>query len=237
MTKEERVIYNRKYREKNKEKIALSKKESYDKNKETPEYKEKKKNRNRRYRNKNKGQQKEYQKKYREKNKDKIKAYDKEHYSKIKDDPGFKLKRKEYHKEYYSKNKDKKKEYSINHKKDRNNRESDRYRKDPVYRTSRIISNVIRKSFKKSTKNRSTINILGCKFDEFKIYIESKFESWMTWDNHGLYNGEYNFGWDIDHIIPISTANTEDEIIKLNHYTNLQPLCSKINRDIKKDHV
>ena len=23
--------------------------------------------------------------------------------------------------------------------------------------------------------------------------------------------------------------------IKLNHYTNLQPLCSKINRDIKKD--
>jgi 5-methylcytosine-specific restriction endonuclease McrA len=44
-----------------------------------------------------------------------------------------------------------------------------------------------------------------------------------------------NYGWDIDHIIPISSAGSEENIIKLNHYTNLQPLCSKINRDIKKD--
>jgi hypothetical protein len=39
----------------------------------------------------------------------------------------------------------------------------------------------------------------------------------------------------IDHIIPISTANTEDEVIKLNHFTNLKPLCSYTNRYIKKD--
>lgn len=32
-------------------------------------------------------------------------------------------------------------------------------------------------------------------------------------------------------IIPLSSVNTEDGLIKLNHYTNLQPLCSKINRD------
>jgi hypothetical protein len=57
----------------------------------------------------------------------------------------------------------------------------------------------------------------------------------MTWDNKGLYNGELNYGWDIDHIIPTSIANTEEELIKLCHYTNLQPLCSKINRDIKKN--
>ena len=57
----------------------------------------------------------------------------------------------------------------------------------------------------------------------------------MTWENRGLYNGEFNYGWDIDHIIPLSSAETEEDIIKLNHYTNLQPLCSKINRDIKKD--
>jgi len=31
--------------------------------------------------------------------------------------------------------------------------------------------------------------------------------------------------------------DTEEDIIKLNHYTNLQPLCSKINRDIKKDKI
>ena len=82
------------------------------------------------------------------------------------------------------------------------------------------------------SKKSRTHEILGCSYEELKIYLESKFESWMTWDNKGLYNGELNYGWDIDHIIPMSSANTEDEIYKLNHYTNLQPLCSKINRDI-----
>ena len=38
----------------------------------------------------------------------------------------------------------------------------------------------------------------------------------MNWENRGL--------WHIDHIIPLATAKTEDEIIRLNHYTNLQPL-------------
>jgi len=51
--------------------------------------------------------------------------------------------------------------------------------------------------------------------------LESKFEDWMNWDNQGKYNGEFNYGWDINHIIPISSAKTEDDIIKLNHYTNL----------------
>jgi hypothetical protein len=50
-----------------------------------------------------------------------------------------------------------------------------------------------------------------------------------------MYNKELNYGWDIDHIIPVSSATSEEEVIKLNHYTNLQPLCSKINRNIKKD--
>lgn len=59
----------------------------------------------------------------------------------------------------------------------------------------------------------------------------------MTWNNYGLYNSEFNYGWDIDHIIPLSSAKNEEEVLKLNHYTNLQPLCSKINRDIKKDKI
>ena len=65
--------------------------------------------------------------------------------------------------------------------------------------------------------------------------INYKFESWMSWENRGLYNGELNYGWDIDHIVPLSSAKKEDDIIKLNHYSNLQPLCSKVNRDIKRD--
>ena len=55
----------------------------------------------------------------------------------------------------------------------------------------------------------------------------------MSWNNYGLYNGELNYGWDIDHIIPISSAKNEDELLKLNHYSNLQPLCSKVNRNLK----
>ena len=57
----------------------------------------------------------------------------------------------------------------------------------------------------------------------------------MSWNNHGKYNKELNYGWDIDHIIPVSSATSEEQLIKLNHYSNLQPLCSKINRDIKKN--
>lgn len=56
----------------------------------------------------------------------------------------------------------------------------------------------------------------------------------MNWDNYGKYNGTINFGWDIDHIIPLCNAKTEEDVIRLNHYTNLQPLCSKVNRDIKR---
>ena len=59
----------------------------------------------------------------------------------------------------------------------------------------------------------------------------------MSWENKGLYNGELNYGWDIDHIIPLDTAKTEEDVIRLNHYSNLQPLCSKINRDIKKNNL
>jgi len=35
----------------------------------------------------------------------------------------------------------------------------------------------------------------------------------------------------------LSFAENEEDIIRLNHYTNLQPLCSYINRYIKRDNV
>lgn len=38
----------------------------------------------------------------------------------------------------------------------------------------------------------------------------------MDWNNQGLYNGEFDYGWDIDHILPISIAITEEDVIKLN---------------------
>ena len=98
---------------------------------------------------------------------------------------------------------------------------------------------LIRDSFryKGYKKNSKTATILGCTFEQLKTHLEGEFKDWMNWDNHGLYNGELNYGWDIDHIIPLATAKNEGELIKLNHYTNLQPLCSKINRDIKRGRI
>ena len=82
-------------------------------------------------------------------------------------------------------------------------------------------------------KSIKTEDILGLTFEGFKLYLESRFEHWMSWDNYGKYNGELNYGWDIDHIVPLNSAKSEEEILKLNHFSNLQPLCSYTNRHIK----
>jgi hypothetical protein len=105
-----------------------------------------------------------------------------------------------------------------------------------LFKLKENIRGLIRNSIKRKgfIKSKRTESIIGISIIEFIEYIESKFETWMSWENYGKYNGELNYGWDIDHIIPTSTAKTEEEIYNLNYYTNLQPLCSKINRDIKK---
>lgn len=116
------------------------------------------------------------------------------------------------------------------------NYERTRRNNDPLFKFKKAIRKSISGPIKKGgfTKKSKTFNILGCTFEEFKYYIESKFEPWMNWSNYGKYNGTLNYGWDIDHIIPVSSAKSEYDILKLNYYTNLQPLCSKVNRDIKR---
>jgi hypothetical protein len=110
---------------------------------------------------------------------------------------------------------------------------------DSLFKFKRSIINLIRVSIKnrKFSKKTKTAKILGCTYDEFRIGIESKWENWMSWDNYGLYNGKKNYGWDLDHIIPTSSAKTEEESIILNHHTNFQPLCSYVNRYVKKDKI
>ena len=144
-------------------------------------------------------------------------------------------------KEYREKNKDKIKlyqqEYGEKNKEKRNIRLYNRRQYDPIHKLSTNIKSRIRESIKRKgySKKTGTYQILGCSFEEFKTHIESQWEEWMNWNNHGLYNGEENYGWDLDHIIPLSSGKSEEDIIRLNHYSNIQPLCSYINRDVKRD--
>ena len=71
------------------------------------------------------------------------------------------------------------------------------------------------------TKKNRTFQIVGCSPQELKEHLENKFVSGMSWENRTE--------WHIDHIIPLSSAKTEEELYKLCHYTNLQPLWAEEN--------
>ena len=204
------------------------------------------------YRENNKESQKEYSKSWREENKEYKSKKDQEYRENNKDILKEKKRKwreenkdaiKESQRKWRENNKDKKRDkdkiYHSNNKDKRNKRHKDRMYNDPLYSVSHSIRGAILKSLSSNNfiKTSKTTEILGCSFEEFKIYLESKFEDWMTWENRGLYNGELNYGWDIDHTIPLSSGETVDDIMRLNHYTNLRPLCSYTNRYIKKDSI
>ena len=95
---------------------------------------------------------------------------------------------------------------------------------DELYKFKHKMRNFIYSSFKRNNfrKNKASETILGCTLIEFKDYIKSKFTEGMSFDNY--------VKWQIDHIIPLSTAKTVEDVIKLCHYTNLQPLWAEDNR-------
>jgi hypothetical protein len=229
MTKEEEKQYKKLYYEKNKEKLLLQSKEYREKNKDKrKEYLENNKD-------KIKQQVNQYNKIYNQINKEKISLNQKEYYKNNKEVIIKNVK------EYYENNKEvilnNVKEYSKNNREKIYQYRNKKIQSNPLFKLNcnirRLIGNSIKnKGYKKLTKSEL---ILGYSVKEFKLYLESQFQSWMSWDNYGKYNGELNYGWDIDHIVPVSSATTEEDILRLNHYTNLQPLCSKINRYIKKD--
>ncbi len=257
--------YNKEYQKKNKEKLKEKRKEYYSGNKESIRvkhntYRENNKesikeyNRNyiTEYQKCNKESIKERKKDYYENNKESIKVKINEYHIKNKEFV------KEYKMWYYENNKEfikvksteyyetnKNKEdfrinrmiYRENNKDKINKRQKERLNNDNLYKLTQYTRSMMNKAFNSinSKKNSKTSKILGCSFEEFKLHLESKFEDWMTWENYGKYNGELNYGWDIDHMMPLSSAVTEEDIYRLNHFTNLQPLCSYNNRYIKKD--
>jgi len=139
-----------------------------------------------------------------------------------------------YNDKWYSKNPDYQKEYDKNRwetKKDseklrnlewrKNNYKrwfSEKMKNDVLFFVKIKIRWCIKYAFKKNgfSKKSKTYDILGIEFEDFKLYIEKQFSEGMTWEKHGE--------WHLDHKTPVSWAKTEEDIIRLNHYTNFQPL-------------
>lgn len=95
---------------------------------------------------------------------------------------------------------------------------------DPLFKLSTQVRGLIRISLKKKgySKDTHTYSILGCDYETLWEHLK---RTWL--DNYGTeWNGE---DYHIDHIIPLATAKTEQEVKDLCYYKNLQLLKPRDN--------
>jgi hypothetical protein len=103
------------------------------------------------------------------------------------------------------------------------------YKNDPLVRLDSCVRTYIHSALKGKPKSRKTVDILGMSIEEFRNYVESNFENWMHWDNHGNKKGQ----WALQHIVPRNFATNEDEIYLINYHKNLIPMCSTENNKLQ----
>jgi len=70
--------------------------------------------------------------------------------------------------------------------------------------------------------SKSNYDIIGCTPEELKKHFENLFTEGMSWELMGKHIH-------IDNIIPHACEKTYEDVIKLSHYTNLQPLWASDN--------
>jgi len=197
------------------------------------------------YREKNRKKVNESSKKWRKDNPEKYKKVinkyleknphmtSKERIKKYREDPNFVKKEKERIREYRKKNiekeRERRKEYYHNNKKlervKSNEWKKNKIKTDGFYRMKINLRHRLRDYLFGETKSKRTHDIVGIDKESFKLYIESKFTKGMSWENYGK--------WHLDHIKPLCMAKDNEELLLLNHYTNLQPLWAEDN--IKKN--
>jgi hypothetical protein len=121
-----------------------------------------------------------------------------------------------YQRDYRSKTKEKQSEYN----KSAYQKRKLRYLSDVNFKLAASLRNRLGRAIKGNYKSGSAVNDLGCSVQEFKFYIESKFQLGMTWDNWS------KDGWHIDHIKPLCKfdLSNSDQLKQACHFTNLQPL-------------
>jgi hypothetical protein len=185
--------------------------------------------------------QSEYHKQYRKKNKDALKVKQQQYLENNKEEINKRRKcfrdnnkghLSEKDRIYRRKNKEslreKKRAYSIANKEHENKRKREWALKKQaecgVFVLIRKLRSNIKDCFDRMgyAKRSRTREIVGLDFETLKNYLE------YTWfRNYGTeYAGEKIH---IDHIVPVSTAKTEEDVIRLNHYTNLQYLTPEDN--------
>ena len=157
-------------------------------------------------------QHKEYKKKYWEENKHRFveerKKYREEHREDMK----------RWHKQDYAKNRDKILAEAYKHKKER-------LKNDTIFKYKENVRHLIYCSFKRKghQKTNNTQEIIGCTFEQLKDHLNKTF-----YKNYGVeYDGKEAVH--IDHIVPLATAKTKEDVIKLCHFSNLQLLKAKDN--------
>lgn len=108
-------------------------------------------------------------------------------------------------------------------------RRQERYRTDPIYNLKTGLKAQLRMCLRNDhvykTKSR-LYPIVGLTGRELINHLHSTFEL-----NYGLPRECINLAdVEIDHIIPLSTAQTVEDVRRLNHYTNLQLLFKEDNQ-------
>ena len=104
-----------------------------------------------------------------------------------------------------------------------------RLQNDPLFRFQHNVRALVHCAFTYYgfRKDSKTVEVLGMSFEDFRHYIKTMFKPGWTFENQRTL-------WDLDHIVPMSTAQTEEDVIRLNHYTNFQPLECRVNRYVKR---
>jgi len=107
-------------------------------------------------------------------------------------------------------------------------RKVNRLKTDPEFKLREILRHRVFLTLKRQRTEKSYqshIRLLGCTVAEARTHIESQFEPWMSWKNHGLH------GWHIDHIKPLAAFDLSDaeQAKQAFHYTNLRPLHWRAN--------
>lgn len=95
-----------------------------------------------------------------------------------------------------------------------------KYYNNEKYRFRVCMSNNINYRLKGYKKLSKTHELIGCTYEQLKQHIIKQFQPGMTWENRGVYT------WHIDHIKPLALfdLSKKEEQLKVNHYTNFQPL-------------